>query len=183
MNYGTLLKVPRGTPDLAPMELELGEIAAIERRKIEVAVVNKETAPELMMMFNNAYCDVLRYMSQVSFEYNMAVKYANKRKAVVNLDVAPEIFKQKNLKSSEDLRNSVLALDEEFLALQDKVYMLEAVYEFLKAKAKGFEMAYHSVKKIYDVTNSSLGDTQHRLSGGIKENLTSPYEYVGEPRY
>jgi hypothetical protein len=161
---GALLKIPRGTPGVSSMEFDLTEIIATEDRKRDVVTVNKETAPELMFIFNKAYCAVLRMLSQVSFEYRQAVKHAEKRRSEVILDVAPDVLKQKGLLSqrspagSEDLRSAVLNQDDEYLKLQDVVSVLEATHEFLKGKAKGFEMDYQSVKKIYDVSNSNLGN-------------------------
>mgnify|MGYP001560620278 CR=1 FL=1 len=184
---GKLLKVPRGTPGIPPLELELSEIIAIEKRKPEVAYVNKETAPELMYIFNSAYCEITRMMANISYEYNQSVKFANKRKAVVTLDVAPEVLKEKGYqKTSEDLRKAVLDQDEEYLTLLDKVYALEAAYEFLKGKAKGFEQDYQSVKKIYDITNASLGNA-NVLNGGINSKLkagdSEPHSLIGEPKF
>lgn len=167
---GTLLKVPRGTPGLVPLELDMEHIKTIEKRSPEVAYVNKETAPELLSTFNQAYCEVLRMMTQIAFEKTQAVKYADMRKAIVILEVAPAKLKEKGLATqrspggSEDLRQAVLALDTEFLDLQDKVNMIQSVYDFLKVKAKNFENSYNSVKKIYDVRNGALGN-QHQIFG------------------
>ncbi len=185
---GKLLKIPRGTPDMAPMEIELGEIEAIELRKPEMAYVNRETAPELMYVFNKGYSDTFRLMINISFEYTQAVKHANKRKAIVTLEVAPDILAKKGLRTSEDLRKAVIDSDDEYLALQDKVHIIEAAYEFLKGKAKGFEMAYQSVKKIYDAQNSSLGN-MHNLHDSISERVRSGEtetvsgSFVGDPKF
>jgi len=170
---GSLLKIPRGTPNIQPLEFELKEIEIIEHRKLEIAYANKETAPELMQIFNTAYCAVARMMAQISYEYTQAKKYADKRRSIILLDIAPDILAKRNLKTSEDLRKAVLDQDEEFLALMDKVSMLEAAHEYLRSKAKGFEMAFQSSKKIFDITSGTLGSA-HQLNAGHDFDIGSP---------
>lgn len=182
---GTLLKIPRGTPNMPPLEFELGEVNSLEARKNEISFATKVTAPELMQIFNSGYCMVQRMMAQISFEYTQAVKHANKRKSIVILEVAPVMLQQKGLISkkspagNEDLRNAVLNQDQEYLDLTDKVNMLEAAYEFLKSKAKGFEMAYSAAKKIFDVTYTGLGAPP---SVNVDTSLDIA-PTIGKPRY
>src|SRR5579872_5183871 len=120
MEIGSLLKIPSGTPGLDSVEFELGEILKAEARKREMAFVNKETAPELLYVFNKAYCELLKIMSRITLEYNDAMKFLNKRKSVVLLEVAPEILLKKGLATKKDpagtreLRNAVLDMDEEY---------------------------------------------------------------------
>lgn len=188
LELGTLLKIPRGSPGVEPLEFELDEIIRAEDRKRDIITVNRETAPELMFVLNVAYCSILRMLSQISFEYTQALKYAHKRKSQVILDIAPEILKTKGLLSgrspagSEDLRTAVLDGDEEYLRLLDTVGMLEAAHEYLKGKAKGFEWAYQSVKKIYDGNNSNLGSMSLN-HGHSDEESPNDWKDVGKAKY
>lgn len=182
LELGDFLRIPRGTPNTHPLEFDLKDIEKIELRKSEIAFANKETAPELMQTFNKAYCAVTRMMAQISYEYAQAKKYAEKRKSVVVLDIAPSELNRRNLRSSEDLRLAVLNIDEEYLGLTDKVDMLEAVYEFLRGKAKGFEMAYHSSKKILDGYGTALGSVHSVLTHGIEESPDLEAT-IGNPKY
>lgn len=181
LELGTLLKIPRGEPGANPLEFELSEIISLENRKKEVSYATKETAPELMHAFNSGYCSVTKMMAQVSYEYSLSKRYAERRRAIVLLDIAPGEIERRKLKSSEDLRNAVLSQDEEYWKLMDKVNMLEAVYEFLRSKAKGFEMSYQSAKKIFDITYSGLGTSYQNLT----TEEASPVEsnLIGIPRY
>lgn len=185
LELGKLLKIPRGSPDLPPMEFELGDVEVIEKRKVEISYATKETAPELMQIFNTGYCMVTRMMAQVSYEYTQAKKWADKRKAVIILDVAPAELERRSMRTSEDAREAVLNLDPQYELFMDKVNMLEAAYEFLRSKAKGLEMAYQSAKKIFDITHSGLGSIHHNLSGGITEEASPEPEHplIGKPRY
>jgi hypothetical protein len=196
IEIGNLLKVPRGTPNLEPMEFELGSLLKVENRKAEIAYVNKETAPELLTAFNEAYCATKRMMNQINLEYMNSKRYADQRRAIVILDVVPEVLKRKGLSTtrspggSEDLRKAVLDLDTEYNALLDIVAVLETAYEFLNIKAKGFEWAYHAVKKIYDPSSSGLGNLSGSLTNGSPPNRDyeikindNPNSIIGKPRY
>lgn len=187
---GSTLSVPRGNPGLQSLMLDLQTVSALEQRMNEISYVTKETAPELMQAFNEGYCEVTRMMSKVSFEYSQATKNLNKRKGIVVLDVAPEVLKEKGLLSnrspagSEDLRKAVLDTDVEYLGLLDIVAALEAAYEFLRGKAKGFENAFRTTKAVFDITNSHLGNLHNLRSGAERDNnLTELHAEIGKPRY
>lgn len=177
-NVNTLI-LPKGGLNAGELQLNMENLALIESRKREVAYVNKETAPELMKIFNEGYCEAQRMMVQVSYEYTRALKEANKRKSYVILEKAPKILKEKGLVNarspggSEDLRRAVLEADEEYLELQEKSTILELAYELLKGKAKGFEQSYLAVKKIYDISYTGLG---------AGHNLHSPHPEGGQNR-
>lgn len=191
IELGTLLRVPRGTANTTPLEFDLKNVFGLEKRKDEARYVNSGTAPELMAVFNDGYCEVKKMMNLVNYEYILAKNAADKRKAIVALDVAPQILKDKGLirtgapAGSEDLRKAVLDLDNEHSALMEKVAALEAAYEYLAIKAKGFEMAYHAVKKTYDSVRSGLGDSSHALSINTSEidHLNIESGIIGKPRY
>lgn len=166
----TVISVPRGLPDLVNMEFDLKEILQAEKRKQEAAYVNRDTAQELMHTFNEAYCSVFKIITKISLEYQKAQQEINKRKAIVLLDIAPEELKRRNLVTakspggSEDLRTAVLSLDDKYNALLDRADAIKAFLNFMKIKAKGFEMSYQSVKKVYDSRN--MPDGNHNLRAG-----------------
>lgn len=191
MELGTLLKIPSGTPGLKALEIDLSEILSIESRQREIAYVNKETAPELMYSFNRAYTEILKNMTKIMFEYNQATKYANKRRSVVLLDVAPEVLKikglvsKKSMNGSADLRQAVLDQDDEYLDLLDKVNLLKAAHEYLRSKAKGFEMSYYAVRKVMDSSHGGIGSyhTLHPLSEKVDPETKSITDLIGEPKF
>lgn len=182
-SLGGLMKVPRGTPDVAPLEFDLTELEKIELRKSEISYANKETAPELMYIFNDGYCKITRIMAQISYEYTQAKKFAEKRKSTVILDVAPSELNKRSLRSSEDLRQAVLNIDESYLALMDTVNFLEAVYERLRGMCKSFEMAYQSAKKVMDNYGTGLGSMHTSLTHSIEESPDVETKMIGRPKY
>lgn len=167
---------PRGTPGLAPLQFEMGEVYKAEGRINEVAFVTSEKAPELLATFNQAFLILTRQITAVDLERQKAVREANKRRSVVILDLAPSILKEKHLvkdsnpAGSADLREAVLDADAEYLGLLDKADQIAAVQELLKGKLKAIEMAYTSVKKI-------LGESAFNYN---THNTSAPNEITGE---
>lgn len=189
----SLLKVPIVGGKI--LTLDLKEVRELEARKIEIGGVNKLKAPELMQAMERGYSLVAQTMlPAVAYQLAKAEEAADERKAVVMLDIVPELLAKKGLTTarnpsgSADQRENVLALDIEYKDLKNTVDMLQAVKELLKGKMKGFEMAYGAVKKVYDslstygvLGNSSPAD----LSSGISDDLESgdTDEMIGTPRY
>jgi hypothetical protein len=147
-----ILRVPNGTPK--PTILDMRAIAEAEGRIREIAGVNAHKAPELLSMFNRVYLDINDYIRQAKLDQQQATKKMEQRRSVVILDLVPDILTKKGLVrpgspgGSEDLRNAVLAQDQEFQQAKDEAELAEACYELLKGKQRAIEMAYSSVKKI-----------------------------------
>jgi uncharacterized protein related to proFAR isomerase len=78
----------------------------------------------------------------------------DKRKAIIMLDEMPSLLASKGLKSSEDVRSSVLSLDVEYSSLHEQKDILEAIFENLKGKTRNLEHSLYSIKTItqYRVT-------------------------------
>lgn len=191
LSVGNLLKCPAGTPGTPDRAIEMAEIYRLEARKQEIATVNKHNAPELMQSFIDGFGHAARAAVQLEWELNQANKYAEERKAIVYLEVAPAYLQEKGLvraanpSGSEDQRKAVLARDKEYMALQDRVAMIEATNEYLRLKMKGFEMAYQAVKKVYD----SLSNTNAvaygvtKLTGAAAFVTDGEALVIGKPRY
>lgn len=176
LELGVTLSLPRGTPDLSTLIIDLENINRLEARMAEIGGATKETAAELMQAFNEGYSELTKAMAKISYEYNQALKNSNKRRGIVLIDIAPEKLKNKGLATSrspggsEDLRKAVLDTDEEYLKLLDVLYALEAAYEFLKGKAKSFENAYKTTSNIFYVHNNALGNSHH-----LRVGVEAPY--------
>ncbi len=174
---GTLLKIPRGSPGLAPMSIELQEILDVEKRMIEISYVNKQSAFELMSTFIIAASELRKILSKIKFEYSQAVKHAQKRRSIILLDEAPEILEKKGLSSSKDLRDAVVDQDLEYFNLSQVVDTLEATHEYLRGKLKDFEEACRAVKKVFSNDDRFDDDSQN-----LHTTYNSDSE-IGEPRY
>lgn len=187
---GNLLKCPAGTPGTAEKTFEMQDIYRLEARKEEVGHVNKTTAAGLMQAFEAGYSLTSQAYTLLKWELTQAEKYADERKAVVYLEVAPAYLQEKGLvraanpSGSEDQRRAVLALDKEYQGLAERVAMIEAAAEFMHLKMKGFEMSYQSVKKVYDnlTSTNTLNFGANKPAFKASEFSDGPIA-VGKPRY
>ena len=154
-----VLVVPNGLPGLSPLKLDLKGIFQVESRIQEIAILTPVKAPELMALFNKAYCDLVSMISMVQLQYELAKKYSNEVKAVVLLDRVSDILKAKGLATSskptgsEDFRQAVLDLDPDYQAAQDKIMQLKSILMLLEGKQKSIDMAYTATKKVYGDTS------------------------------
>ncbi len=192
------IRVPRGTGN-GFVEIDLSRVRELEARKEEASAISKVKAPELLTAMNEGYTILAtKLLPLVSYELTQAKQAADERKAVVFLDEAPRILKEKGLSrpnnpsGSADQREAILSLDPEFKKLRNAVDMLDAVYELLKGKMRGFEMSYSSVKRTYDDL-SGYGKTNYGRSTSVpvlQDEVTAGDDVdqygnlkIGVPRY
>ena len=182
----TALVCPRADATAQPLVIDLSISYQTEARVPEVAFVTQAKAPELLAAFNSGYLELHKQVTMLEYELVQARTAADKVRAIVLLDRAPGILEArglingKNRSGSEDLRNAVLAQDEEYQKAVETAEQIECVVELLKGKLKGFEMAYSSVKKIlgegaFNMLNRRLGS-----GTGTAEPGTTP---IGSARY
>jgi hypothetical protein len=164
---GDLLHLPNAATGEGSFVLDLSEVHRLEARKVEVASVTKFKAPELMQQMERGYYVVsTKLMPLVAFQLSQAEQALDARKAVVMLDEAPRILREKGLVTSRnpsgsaDQRESVLALDKEYAQLKNTAEMIKAVYELLKGKRHGFEMSFRAIQKSFDSLNQFTRGSQ-----------------------
>ena len=149
----TCLEIP-ATGQLRAVRIDLSLVYDAERRIPEIQFVKKETAAGILADFMQGYGQANNAHALVSKLLAETENAAKRRRAYVVLDKAPEILKEKGLVTarnptgSEDLRNSVLELDEEYQQLVDRISFLVAVKSLIAGKMKNLQMAYDAVKKI-----------------------------------
>lgn len=172
----TELVCPAGRKSEPSITINMQAIFAAEARQEEVAYVTPQKAPELLREFNIAWRDLDKVIVRLSSEHLMAERQLEKRKAVLILDVVPVKLKERGLASNEANRDAVIALDEEYQALQDVVDQLDAVVHLLKGKLKAFENSFSSVKKIMgEDTYNMRGRQNPNLKGGADSQPTPSF--------
>lgn len=177
----TRISVPR--PGKDSLVLDLAPVYRTEARVQEIATVTPQKAPELLMIFNVAFLDLSRMSTALEMELLQAKKLTERARAIAILDKVPGILKEKNLVSprspsgSEDQRNAILALDEEYQQATENEQQVACVLQLIKGKLKGIEMAYMSVKKI--LGENSFNYNQN-LGGGHSDSTSTGF---GTPRY
>jgi len=148
------IKAPRGTPGLEPLVLEMFEIYRAEQRIDEIATVNAVRAPELLKTFNKAYKELRNYISVLELEYETALAERDRVRAVIVLDDAPRILKErgltttKNPSGSVDQREAIVALDERYKKINEIVMNLKCFISLFEGKKDSVEKAYTAVKRI-----------------------------------
>lgn len=189
------LTVPAGTPGGQPIQIDLTEIVALEARKNEVASVTKAKAAELMSAMERGYSAAARVLTNIAWEVKKAEDSVEKRKSIVVLEVAPQYLQSRGLVTgrspggSEDQRTSVLATDNEYMALRENVDRLKAVQEYFRVKVKGFEMAFSAIKKVYDSLNAygMVEGADMKFPGSSSDAVipgnTPGSTAIGKPRY
>lgn len=139
---------PPGRKGDSPHVIDLAAIRRSEVRQDEVATVTRFKAPELMAEFNKSWRLVNELVVQIKSHKNRAANALDQWRAHLVLDVVADVLKERKIASSADTREAVIISDETYQALNETVNEIEAVVEFLQGKAKSFENAYTSVKKI-----------------------------------
>lgn len=145
---GTTVKVPGPKPGAPEIVLDLGDIMIAEQRQNEIARVTPIKAPELLSLFNGAWRDVDKFVKELVETRIQAERFLERRRASLLLYEVEETLKKCDLSSTKDTRDAVIALDVEYIDLQDRVDQITAAGEYLKGKLKSFENAFTSVKKI-----------------------------------
>lgn len=177
LSDGTL-RIPN--EDGTERSIPLGYILNAEVRQAEVAIVTPHKAPELLTIFNEAWRNVHDLVTELTNEHNQAQKVADKRKAVILLEVVPKVLKEKDLSTSADIRQAIIDTDSAYEKASERADYIDCVVEYLKGKLKSFENAYNSVKKI-------MSDDSFNMQGRQNPNLsgntgTQPVGF-GKPRY
>jgi hypothetical protein len=168
-----IMEIPRGGPVGSPLSLDMEPIYSGESRLEEIRMVSPETAPELMGYFNVACNTATKYLSWIEYEILQAEKHFELAKATVILDKSPEIFnklKESGVKPNEDVRNALIARDEECQLYLDKLNQLKAVRMILDSKAKSFIRAHNAAKVIFErksfvAASPNLGTSYNKMDG------------------
>src|SRR6267142_894004 len=103
--------------DETPIILELRQTQEAMSRIGEISVLNPSSMPELLSCFGKALVELNRALSVISLEIVKVSHRVDRRKAILLLEEMPAILIAKNLKSSEDVRSAVFALDDQYSKL------------------------------------------------------------------
>lgn len=157
------------------ISLPMASISRMEARQEEVQMVTRFKAPELLTALNRAWLVVSKMALAVNQHLLRAQRELEIRKAILLVDLLPDILVKKRLKTAnEETRQGILVLDREYCEILDRVEQIRAVLEMLKVKAKGFQNSFDSVKKILGTSQLIDGTGPGSLSHRPGEDL--PFE-------
>jgi hypothetical protein len=160
--------------------INLAKIAEMEARLAEVALVTPLKAPELLSVFTEGWLSLQKHAIALENERLKADRAVRMRRSLVTLDIAPEVLRNKGLirtgspAGSEDMRQAVLDGDGAYQNSLALVYEIGCCIDLLKVKAKAFEMAYNSVKKILDADRYFYTPNPNLHGGKETETEVSP---------
>jgi len=177
--------LPRGSlQSKAPLVLEMSRVYEAEGRLQDLAAILPGTAAEFMSVMNGAAHLTTNHIAAVTQEVILAKRECDRRKAVVVLEEMPKKFasmKESGMKPNEDSREAILALDEQYSNLKDRLDCLMAAGAHLENKVKTFIRAFNAAKSIMERRSvmaagpeSNFGDTVFEVS------LPKAGHYTGE---
>lgn len=179
------LLIPRGTPGLPKINLDMTEIYQAEERLKEIRIVNQETSVSLMAYFNDVCNLTTKYLAWVKYEILSAQKYYEMAKATVILDKAPAAFqakyKESGIKYNEDFRNAMIAQDAECQQLLDTINYLKAVEALLESKAVSFSRAHYTAKAAAE--KKDLVAPSPNLSDSIGQLSEVSADFLGRSKH
>ena len=185
MDESHTLTVPSGSDGAAPIQISLVPVAKYEARLIEVATVTHQRAGELLATFNAAWTYCQNVAARLGAERDVAKQEMIRRKAVIILDEAPRVLKEKGVSSSQDTRQALVDIDAKYQELQDRTLQLETALELFKIKSKAFDNAFTSVKRIlseHQAPGPVINDAIEATSVGTEGHGYGGFSGFGQPR-
>jgi hypothetical protein len=142
-----VLRVPRGTPNKPPLELNMELLDTAEKRLHEVRLANPAMSKDLEGLFNEAANLATKYLAWIKYEILQAEKNYSLDRATVILEKLPEEalkLKEKGIKINEDYREALIIRDEACAKSLDILNSLKAVQALLEACSETFIRAHYS---------------------------------------
>ena len=130
------------------LRLDMAKIREAESRIHESKTVNPSTYKELEYVFNDAWRDLKRHLSQIGYNITLAEKAIEEAKADVLLDKYPTFMADRpKSQDNADMRKAFLARDEAYSSALDWLAQLKALESVLDSKAKSLEKTCAYMKK------------------------------------
>lgn len=154
-----MLVVPAVT-GVEPITLDMAKVVQGQSRIEEIARVNPATGQGLMAFFLTCWQSLHDANTTVTEHRDRSIDMVKRAKAEALLG-ADEKIKLRGGKPSADLREAVVALDDDVKAAQERGYEIEAVLSWVRGRSQQFEAAWRSVRTLVDTTRTP----PPRLSG------------------
>jgi len=149
------LVIPNPLRDLAPVRYNLQLVAEAESRVQDIRIANPATGQDLLALFSRACFQLSKVYADLTLQLALANDRLNKRKAVLLIDIIPDLIKAKGLQDNQMSRNAFLDRDQEYSDVALVIANIEAATMLVKGKLKAMEDALRAVKSIYDATSSA----------------------------
>lgn len=133
------------------ISVNIEAVVKAEARLGEIAITNSHKAPELLSTFNQAWLELNRIVTMLTYERNKAelAKKRCKSEAILCCNDAA-ILAKGHKKASADLRDAMSELDPDVTKASETLNELEALLCFLKGKQEAFRKGFQAVKELLD---------------------------------
>lgn len=149
----TLLMIPRGTPNLPSIKMDMTEVYRIIGRTSEIERVTPATYGELVTDFNMGMIQLNRIIGIIELELGEAENWLEMAQATALLERVEERLKLKNVKSSTDTREAAVKLDPEVIEATRKRDALKAISSYVGGLKHSLDRAYYSAKEVTGFTS------------------------------
>jgi hypothetical protein len=141
-----------------PMVLDISLVHEAESRLIESKTVNPATYKDLEYLYNQGYRQARQNLSAIDFQIVRTERQIEREKARVILEVLPEKLEGKPASyNNADFRASILATDEAYRSVCERLDMLKAQAKFFEIRISVFEKACQYMRKGIDLIIRSNG--------------------------
>ena len=127
-----------------------------EERYSELPILSKEKTPEFLSCMVSGISELSRYLALVERELALLGYLSERRKAALLLDEVPAKLEERKMRSSEDMRQAIMTLDDKVSELELKTIDLEYIKNDCRARLKTCEAIYFSAQKMLDVKTFQL---------------------------
>ncbi len=135
--------------------IDIEQIVKQECRLNDIAMVNVQTAPELLMTFNKLWLELNRMVTLLNFEKNKAENLLRRYRAEAVLNCTEETLLAKgHKKASADLREAIADTDPKVVEVTDKLEELKAFCDGLEQSIK--ESQGYNEKLLQEVLREAL---------------------------
>lgn len=155
-----------------PLVFDMRKVHKAERRLFELASITKAKAGELQATMIDAYGEARRYYAILKAEFGRCKQKTRSVRGTIVLDKAPDILKANGLASarspagSEDLRDSVVNIDRDYIEATDTLLQVEAAMDHMESTAEKLKMAYYAIRDLVQGSDLSRRD----VSGGVGDD-------------
>ena len=162
-----MLSVPRPQEGQSPFEIDLTLAYHGEASLPALASASSGNALSLIATFQRAYSSLARAYSLAYREVELATVMSRKRQAVLVLDMAPQILKEKGLSTarnaagSADLRQAICYADDQYCKIENYRAAVESIKELVKLKLDSMRSATFAAQCILKGTAPMSSDVRH----------------------
>lgn len=145
------------------LKMDMTSIRAAETRVAEVKTVNPSTYSELEYVFNEAYRDLRRHLTQITFQITMTQKALEEARADVLMGSYAEYLQGKpKYNDNANMREAFFAKDPVIESIVIRLAQLRAFESNFDGKIKFFENHCRAMRKKMDLILRSGGIGQIR---------------------